>query len=451
MAREAPQNKYPDILPPTISMDGWDPRRSVRSGEIQPRELAKDYREWTPIEVLDNDFKNPKPSGFKPTPRPERPADYYQVDNPFSRVERREALIAQLMTKDPSLTREDARRKAIQLMQGVKNPLTDDNMQTFVTADIKRKPSMATYGGYDQYAQRYMEEHPQALRPPLLYDDKDGAFVVYKETNNQDGFQPGQDQVKYVNGYYVRQTTFEKGEQKWLEAKQLARRTGADFKDPDTGATWKKQKWLLANGWVDPRHNKRGELIPPSAWNVFVKNVFSPCWKEALPNKDSPERKNPKNSLLRVAGKFLKMIVESNNILGVVFDKYGVREEWRGKPEYILKAKSSNLYKGLVEDLLKQYSADGAKNNIVQWIRTYVADPQMAYKPRDFNSANWRRARQVAPPPAVGAAPRGPPAPEPAPERRRYPAPGFDDATAEGTGQTRRTGETGEADDDLFG
>jgi hypothetical protein len=321
------------------------------------------------------------------------------------------------MEQDASLTRDAARRKAIQLMRGVKNPLSPENLQTFATADIKRKQSMATHGGYDQYAQSYMASHPDAVRPPLLYDDQDGAFIVYKETNNKDGYQPGEDQVKYVNGYYVKATTFEKGEQKWLEAKQLARRTGTEFINPATHKTWKKKEWLIANGWVEPRTDKRGYLIPPSPWNVFVKNVFAPIWKEVLP-KESPQRKVQKNSLLRMAGKFLAKITEANNILGKVFTKYGVRQDFRDKPEYIAKAKSSNLHKGLVEDLLKQYTHPDAKAQIVQWIRAYVADAQMDYKPYEFNPGNWRRAAPAAPAPNYAA-----PAQRPASVRRPPAAP----------------------------
>jgi hypothetical protein len=153
---------------------------------------------------------------------------------------------------------------------------------------------------------------------------------------------------------------------------------------------------LVANGWVEPRTNKKGELIPPSPWNIFVKNVFAPAWKEALPY-GSPNRKLPKNSLLRMAGKFLARIQEANGILVRVFTKYGVSEDLRGKPEYIAKAKTSNLYKGMVEDLLKQYSHPDAKPQIIQWIRAYIADAQMDYKPRDYNPENWRRVAPVAP------------------------------------------------------
>jgi hypothetical protein len=400
---------YPDILPPTIATDGWDPRISQRrrAGEVQPRQFNEDQREWKPLESLPGEFRGPIPAEQEYRQAAPKPADYYKDDNPFTRTEKTESLIAKLMEQDASLTRDQARRKAIQLMRGVKNPLSPDNLQTFATADIKRKQSMATYGGYDQYAQSYMASHPDAVRPPLLYDDQDGAFIVYKETNNKDGYQPGEDQVKYVNGYYVKATTFEKGEQKFLEAKQLARRTGAEFKNPRTNSTWKKQEWLVANGWVEPRTNKKGELIPPSPWNVVVKNVFAPAWKEAIP-KESPQRKVLKNSLLRMAGKFLARIQEANGILAKVFVKYGVREDLRGKPEYIAKAKTSNLYKGLVEDLLKQYSRPDAKAQILQWIRAYVADIQMDYKPRDYNPENWRRAPPAAPAPA--APPRRAPA-----------------------------------------
>jgi hypothetical protein len=277
--------------------------------------------------------------------------------------------------------------------QGVRRPI---NYDVFGANDVKRKRQMETPEGYEMYRRRYMAEHG-GKEPPLssAFDETTGNFVIFNDANGDGEFQPGDEDAKYINGYYLTPPKFALGDQEYERAKYMSKINGEAFNIGNDGKSKGKQVWLKEHGFKFQRVNKHGFVIPESTYNGWMKK-FGVVYKALMTGDDDASKARRKQfQLMKLASEFYKQNIATEQLLQMTFDKYGVTDKIRAIKdtdikEYnknVMKAKSSDYYKTIVAKRVNTVKDE----DIREWIISVVREGfEPRYKPIQLQPSRAR-------------------------------------------------------------